>query len=147
LCKLVVQCHLKKTMGPEAKLYQKIRRATPNIIWNRIENLSVPGMPDTLCYNKNNHFFTVEFKVTKSNKIRFSPHQIAWHVQHPENTFILAQGLGPRSLKLYRGSRIRELDACGLKLDACALGLVACRLMLEACGPDKMTEALMRLCP
>ena len=124
-------------MGPEAKLYQKIRRATPNIIWNRIENLSVPGMPDTLCYNKNNHFFTVEFKVTKSNKLRFSPHQIAWHIQHPDNTFILAQGHDPRCLKLYRGSRIRELDACGLALDACALELDACRLMLEALGERK----------
>ena len=147
MCNLVVRCHPENLMGPEAKLYQKIRKATPKIIWNRIENLSIPGMPDALGYNKNNHFFTVEFKVTKSNKLRFSPHQIAWHLQHPENTFIIAEALGPRSIKLYRGSRIRELDACGLELDACALGLVACRLMLEACGPDKMTEALMRLCP
>ena len=45
-------------MGPEAKLYQTIRKATPNIIYNRVENLSVQGMPDALCYNKKHQFFT-----------------------------------------------------------------------------------------
>jgi hypothetical protein len=52
-------------MGPEAKLYQKIKKASPNILWNRIENLSIPGMPDALGYNKRNVFFTVEFKNSK----------------------------------------------------------------------------------
>jgi hypothetical protein len=57
-------------MGPEAKLYQKIKKASPNILWNRIENLSIPGMPDALGYNKRNVFFTVEFKIAKGNKIK-----------------------------------------------------------------------------
>ena len=126
-------------MGPEAKLYQKFKKATPKILWNRIENLSVPGMPDALCYNKRNVFFTVEFKVTQGIKLKFSPHQLAWHQTHPENTFIIAEALGPRSSKtsslfLYRGSRIMELDACGLELDASAVGLDACCSELEACG-------------
>ena len=126
-------------MGPEAKLYQKFKKATPKILWNRIENLTVPGMPDALCYNKRNVFFTVEFKVTKGNKLKFSPHQIAWHQTHPENTFIIAEALGPRSSKtsslfLYRGSRIMVLDACGLELEASAVGLDACCSELEACG-------------
>ncbi len=121
-------------MGPEAKLYQKFKKATPKIWWNRIENLTVPGMPDALCYNKRNVCFTVEFKVTKGNKLKFSPHQIAWHQTHPENTFIIAEALGPRSSKLFRGSRIMELVACGFKLEACCLGLEACRLMLEQVG-------------
>tara|TARA_R110000851_G_scaffold109727_1_gene232164 strand:- start:101 stop:505 length:405 start_codon:yes stop_codon:yes gene_type:complete len=126
-------------MGPEAKLYQKFKKATPKILWNRIENLTVPGMPDALCYNKRNVFFTVEFKVTQGIKLKFSPHQLAWHQTHPENTFIIAEALGPRSSKtssvfLYPGSRIMELDACGLKLDASAVGLDACCSELEACG-------------
>ena len=120
--------------GPEAKLYQKLRKASPNIIFNRIENISIPGMPDVLGYNKRKVFFTVELKVTRGNKLRFSPHQIAWHLQHPDNTFILAEALGPRSIKLYRGSVIRDLVACGLELEACCLGLEACCLQLEACG-------------
>ena len=121
-------------MGPEAKLYQKLKKATPRIIWNRIENLSVPGMPDLLGYNNSGHFFTVELKITRANKLKFSPHQIAWHVAHPRNTFIIAQTLGPRSVKLFRGSRIRELVACGFKLEACRLGLEACGLFLDELG-------------
>ena len=124
-------------MGAEQKLYKKLKKFTPQIIWNRIENLSIPGMPDLLGYNTSGTFFTVELKVTKSNKIRFSPHQIAWHVQHPNNSFILAEARGPRAVnrfQMFRGSRIMELAACGLKLDACCLGLEACRLELESLG-------------
>ena len=121
-------------MGPEAKLYKKLKKATSRIIWNRIENLSLPGMPDLLGYNSSGHFFTVELKITRANKLKFSPHQIAWHVAHPRNTFILAETLGPRSVKLFRGSRIRELAACGFKLEACCLGLDACSLELDQLG-------------
>ena len=121
-------------MGPEAKLYKKLKQKTPRIIWNRIENLSILGMPDVLGYNNSGHFFTVELKVSKGNKLKFSPHQIAWHVAHPHNTFILAEALGPRSVKLFRGSRIRELAACGFKLEACRLGLQACSLFLDELG-------------
>ena len=124
-------------MGAEQKLYKKLKEFTPQIIWNRIENLSLPGMPDLLGYNNSGVFFTVELKVTKGRKIRFSPHQIAWHVQHPNNSFILAEALGPRSanrFQMFRGSRIMELDACGLELDACCLGLEACCLELSKLG-------------
>ena len=121
-------------MGPEAKLYKKLKKATPRIIWNRIENLSLPGMPDVLGYNTFGTFFTVELKITRANKLKFSPHQIAWHVAHPKNTFILAQALGPGTVKLFRGSRIKELVACGLKLDACCLGLEICAIELETLG-------------
>ena len=122
-------------MGPEAKLYKKLKKNTPSIIWNRIENLSVVGMPDLLGYNSFGHFFTVELKITRANKLKFSPHQIAFHVAHPKNTFILAEALGPRSVKLFRGSRIRELAACGFKLEACSLGLDACVSYLEGLRP------------
>ena len=101
-------------MGEEQKLYKKLKEFTPQIIWNRIENLSLPGMPDLLGYNTSGTFFTVELKVTKGRKIRFSPHQIAWHVTHPKNSFILVQALGPRAVnryQLFRGSRIMELAA------------------------------------
>ena len=121
-------------MGSEAKLYKKLKKNTPSIIWNRIENLSIVGMPDLLGYNSFGHFFTVELKVTSGNKIKFSPHQIAWHVAHPRNTFILAEALGPRLVKLFHGSRIRELAACGFKLEACSLGLEACSLYLDELG-------------
>ena len=124
-------------MGAEQKLYKKLKEFTPQIIWNRIENLSLPGMPDLLGYNTNGHFFTVELKVTRGNKLKFSAHQIAFHKTHPKNTFIIAEARGPRSSKLiqmFPGSRIMELDACGLELEALCLGLEACCLELEALG-------------
>ncbi len=124
-------------MGPEAKLYQKLRKKSSGILWTRLENISLLGTPDLLGYNSFGHFFTVELKVTRGNKLKFSPHQIAWHKTHPKNTFIIAEALGPRSSKLvhmFRGSRITELVACGLKLDACCLGLEACCLELASLG-------------
>ena len=45
-----------------------------------------------------------------------------------------AEALGPSTVKLFRGSRTMELDACGFKLDACSEGLDACRLMLQELG-------------
>jgi len=119
-------------MGPEAKFYQYFKKNTPDISYTRIENTSALGTPDVLAYNKYNVFFTIEFKVTKRNSVRFSPHQIAFHVKHPKNTFILVKTPDACGLKLYEGSRIRELVACGLELDACGLGLDACRLKLES---------------
>ena len=73
-------------------------------MWNRIENLSIVGMPDVLGYNTNHKFFTVELKVIKGNKVNFSPHQIAFHKTHPKNTFILVRTHGQRSMKLVPGS-------------------------------------------
>jgi len=124
-------------MGPEAKLYQKLSKKSSGILWTRLENLSSLGTPDLLGYNANGHFFTVELKVTKGNKLKFSAHQIAFHKTHPHNTFIIAEARGPRSSKLiqmFRGSRIEELAACGLKLEACCLGLEACCLKLQKLG-------------
>ena len=121
-------------MGPERKLYQKVKKNITSISWIRLENLSLSGTPDVLGYNNSGHFFTIELKVTKGNKIRFSPHQIAFHKRHPKNTFILVQHLGSGCVKLYEGSRILELEACGLKLDACCSGLEACGLLLNKLG-------------
>ena len=121
-------------MGPERKLYQKVKNNFKDISLIRLENNSLHGTPDLLGYNNSGHFFTVELKVTQSKKLKFSPHQISFHVRHPHNTFIIAEALGPGTVKLFRGSRIMELDACGFKLDACCLGLDACRLMLQELG-------------
>ena len=122
------------TLKPERKLYAKIKKSIPEISWIRLENSSLHGTPDLLGCTANGHFFTLELKVTRGNKVRFSPHQIAFHVKHPHNTFICIEHLGSGCVKLFRGSRIMELDACGFKLDACCLGLDACRLMLQELG-------------
>ena len=116
----------------ETKFWHEIKKNTPKISWTRIENASLLGTPDLLGYNTNGHFFTVELKVTRSNRLKFSPHQIAFHVKHPNNSFIIAKTLVAGHVKLYEGKKILQLVACGLKLDACCLGLEACRLRLES---------------
>lgn len=124
-------------MGPEAKLYQKLKKNWNQFSFNRLENSSLLGTPDVLVYNNNRHFFTIELKVTKGKKVRFSPHQIAFHYKHPTNTFIIVEALGPRALNtysMYKGSQIMELEACGLELEACCLGLEACYLELAKLG-------------
>ena len=121
-------------MKPEQKFYEKIKRKFKKFSLIRLENNSLHGTPDLLVCNNNGHFFTIELKVCKGNKIRFSPHQIAFHIKHPHNTFIMVQHLGSGSVKLFRGSRILELEACGFKLDACCLELDACRLFLQELG-------------
>ena len=115
----------------ESKFWQQIKKITPEISWTRIENTSSLGTPDLLGYNNSGTFFTVELKVTTGNKIRFSPHQIAFHVRHPLNTFIIVKHLASSDVKLYEGKVIEQLVACGLKLDACRSGLDACCSYLQ----------------
>ena len=121
-------------MKPETKFYGQVKKYITEISWIRIENLSVPGTPDLLGYNNNGIFFTVELKYTKTNKVTFSPHQIAFHVKHPNNTFILVQDACSMLPKLYEGKNIRELAAWGLKLEACCSGYDSCFKVFDLLG-------------
>jgi len=141
---------------PESKFWQEVKKFMPNISFTRLENLSALGTPDLLCYNNNGTFFTLELKVTKTNSIRFSPHQISFHMQHKQNTFILVQPLAPSLSKLsdkassgkdsslsklsdknlggkdsscvmlYDGKQVLDLVSRGLKLPARCKGLASC---------------------
>ena len=109
-------------MKNESKFYNEIKKNINQISWIRIENNSLFGTPDLLGYNNNSTFFTVELKVSKGNKISFSPHQIAFHFKHPKNTFICVKGQDPRRPKLFEGSKIHELIKLGFKSRALAQG-------------------------
>ena len=121
-------------MKLESKFYNELKRITPQITWTRLENTSVLGTPDLLGYNDSGRFFTVELKVTKTNKIRLSPHQISFHIRHPENTFILVKAKD--ACRLYLGKQVRELFACGCSLEPVACGWKEVRLWLEDLGSD-----------
>ena len=121
-------------MKLESKFYNELKRITPQIRWTRIENTSVSGTPDLLGYNNSGHYFTVELKVSRSNKVNLSPHQIAYHITHPKNSFILVKSLAASTVKLYEGSSVTQLAACGLELEALCLGLEACGLLLSELG-------------
>ena len=70
-------------MNPEKEFWYEIKnfnvKNNCELSFTRVENTASWGTPDILGYNANNHFFTIELKVTKTNKIRLSPHQIAHH--------------------------------------------------------------------
>ena len=120
-------------MKPEAKLYNELKRKVTNISWNRLENRSLLGTPDLLGYSPNEHFFTLELKFTSAYRVRFSPHQISFHVKHPKNTFILVACAPKHGLvRLYPGHGIVALENFGLKLEPLASGWDACRLTLES---------------
>jgi len=107
----------------ETKFWQKVKKSMPNISFTRLENLSGFGTPDLLCYNKNGRFFTCELKVSKTNLVKLSPHQISFHVRHPQHSFILVFSEKDKEAKLYEGARCLQLVACGLKLEPLRNGL------------------------
>ena len=118
----------------ETKFWHEIRKHKSKISWTRLENSAAHGTPDLLGYNDNSTFFTVELKLKKVKKISFSPHQIAFHIKHPTNTWILLATLDARTSKLSEyylepGSSVRQLAARGL----CA------------CGPPRPLDQLERL--
>ena len=103
---------------PETKFWHNLKRNTNKISWTRLENKALFGTPDLLGYSPNKHFFTVELKVAKGNKIIFSPHQISFHMKHNLNTFILVACAPDKGkVRLYPGSSILELVDLGLKLE------------------------------
>jgi len=124
-----------RTVITERQLWKKLKNETTAISWTRLENWALFGTPDLLGYANSGTFFTVELKTTSPKNayfVRFSPHQISFHIKHKKNTFVLvactlAQGL----VRLYPGSRILELVDSGLKLEPLACGLASCARVLE----------------
>ena len=99
-------------MKPEQKLYQKLKKNTPNILWSRLETWVSFGIPDLLGYHNSCGFFMVELKIQTANKIRFSPHQILFHTIRTKRNYILveqARKRGPKDLKLYGSKSIEGL--------------------------------------
>ena len=101
---------------PETKFWQTVKKNTPLIRWNRIENSINNGIPDLLGSGETSSFFTVELKITYDNKtIKFSPHQIAWHRINTGPKFIMISTRCQSSVKLFQhtiitGQRTRFTD-------------------------------------
>ena len=119
----------------ERQLWKKLKNETTSISWTRLENWALFGTPDLLGYSSRGTFFTVELKSTllvNASFVRFSPHQISFHIKHQKNTFVLvACTLEQQLVRLYPGSRILELVDSGLKLEPLACGLDSCVTLLE----------------
>ena len=109
----------------ETKFWHEIKafniKNNCELSFTRVENSAAHGTPDLLVYNTSGHFFTIELKLNLVKKIRFSPHQIAFHIKHPHNSFIMAKGLCQTDIKLYEGRFIQDLIKG--KADPCATGM------------------------
>ena len=120
----------------ERQLWKKLKNETTGISWTRLENWALFGTPDLLGYANSGTFFTVELKVTTPKKpyfVRFSPHQISFHIKHKKNTFVLvACTLDQGLVRLYPGKKILELVDSGLRLEPLACGLDSCVRLLGA---------------
>ena len=121
-------------MGPETKLYKRLKNSSKTISWIRIENYSLLGTPDLLGYNNHGYFFTLELKVASGKKVRLSPHQIAFHVKHPKNTFILVEYKDKHLL--FEGRHALALVDSGLSssLEPLACSLSDCISLLSSLG-------------
>jgi len=118
----------------ERQLWGKLKNESKRITWTRLENWALFGTPDLLGYAPSGNFFTVELKVTAPKKpyiVRFSPHQISFHIKHKKNTFVLVACALDQLVRLYPGSRIRELVDSGTRLEPLACGLDSCVRLLE----------------
>ena len=119
----------------ERQLWKKLKNECKRISWTRLENWALFGTPDLLGYAPSGNFFTLELKTTSPKNayfVRFSPHQISFHIKHKKNTFILvACTLEQQLVRLYPGSRILELVDSGLRLEPLACGLGSCSQFLE----------------
>ena len=119
----------------ESQLWRKLKNESKRITWTRLENWALFGTPDLLGYAPSGNFFTLELKSTllvNASFVRFSPHQISFHIKHKKNTYVLvACSLELGHFRLYSGSRIRELVDLGLKLEPLACGLGPCVSVLE----------------
>ena len=119
----------------ERQLWKKLKNESKRITWTRLENWALFGTPDLLGYAPSGNFFTVELKVTtvrNRNFVRFSPHQISFHIKHKKNTFVLVACALDQLVRLYSGSQVPELVDSGIReLEPLACGLGSCVDFLE----------------
>ena len=117
----------------ERQLWRKLKNESKRISWTRLENWALFGTPDLLGYTPSGNFFTLELKSTllkNASFVRFSPHQISFHIKHNKNTFVLVACALDQLVRLYPGSQVRELGNLS-KLEPLACGLGSCVDFLE----------------
>ena len=107
-------------MTTEKNLWLRVKKNLPHDCYaTRIENRMDGGVPDVHVI-WNGLPFWIELKLTKANKIRLSPNQIAWKTKYSLNNglaYILVQRIGEGSLFLFRGDDARELATNGLNTE------------------------------
>jgi len=103
--------------GPEANFWSMLRSNLPkNTYATRIENKHGGGVPDVHLLWEGLPVW-IELKVSKSNAVKVSPHQAAWHMAYHSRgglSFFLVKALSTGALVLFEGSEGPNLLAGGL---------------------------------
>ena len=104
----------------ETNLWSQLKKNLPsNTIATRLENRSGGGIPDVHILWDGMPFW-LELKTTKNNKVKISPHQIAWNYKYSVNgglNFFLVKHLSSKELFLFRGdqgARLLDQGLCDL---------------------------------
>ena len=103
------------TVKPETSFWKTLKKSLEGgeYIVSRLESYVTPGFPDCLIFHNVTGFFTVELKIIQANKkVIISPFQIAWNMRHSlagAQCFILVGGLPKQHVKLFHGSRTKDL--------------------------------------
>lgn len=96
---------------PESRLWKSLRDGLTDIHWTRVESWASPGIPDVNGCAEFGEFW-IELKVIKNNRIKLSPHQIAWHTLRTRaggRSYILAREAARTPLILFSGKQAKEL--------------------------------------
>ena len=95
--------------GPEAKLWQQLKKGLKNSHLVRIESRVDPGVPDVNgCTNGQTYW--LELKVSKGNHIRLSKYQKAWIYERSKfggKVFVCARAHPLSALKVYDSNVVR----------------------------------------
>jgi hypothetical protein len=94
--------------------------------WNttRIENRYGGGVPDVHVCAEGSAFW-IELKITKTNRINISAHQVAWNYAYYKSggvSFFLVNPLSSPHLYLFAGDQGRELVRHGLRTGSSGSG-------------------------
>jgi len=109
---------------PEKLFWQQVKKNLKGFSFIRLESRVNLGIPDVLACSDSGVYLTLELKVTSSNKVKLSPHQISFHVQRETApAFILVKRTfqkHPRKseLHLYAPDQVRALAENGLVVPA-----------------------------
>tara|TARA_R100001530_G_scaffold80344_1_gene56079 strand:+ start:642 stop:1043 length:402 start_codon:yes stop_codon:yes gene_type:complete len=108
----------------ETNFWKQIKNNLTDFQWVRLESWATKGVPDVMGFTKDGKIFTIELKVAKSKSVYFSPHQIAFHIEHQNSPcFILVKALSPSTPKkygayLFHAKEVREIVEQGLDAPA-----------------------------
>jgi hypothetical protein len=103
--------------GPEANFWNTIRNSLPKKAFaTRIENKHGGGVPDVHIVWDGKPFW-LELKVSKSNSVNVSPHQVAWNMAYWARgglSFYLVKAPSTSLLYLFEGDQGPNLASSGL---------------------------------